>query len=324
MAAYLIQGRAWVRTVDDYRKIANPLVELVSTAVAGDINALSTIPTRFSTAELQVRGTSEPASSQYNATRGVRNVILIVMESVGADYVIGSRAMEVIPELTTARRTGITFENFYAHTPMSTKSLFSISARGTHFFLMRRKLLRVKNTPLATLSGVLKEAGYRTGLFMSGDLRFQSVDNFLVGRGFDILSDMTSIPCSTPTFAGSTTAWPNLDSVDDLCTAAALSKWIGSGKGKSLLGMNTHWPYFSRDEQLEISNEKLHLNRYLNALVRVTRRSASFLSTLANRAFGTIRSWLWLATTAKRLANTEAMCMGIAFSRRRCTSHCYC
>jgi phosphoglycerol transferase MdoB-like AlkP superfamily enzyme len=275
---YFLYGQAWVRAAEgNYREIANPLVELLSTALARDADSLSTLPTSFSSDVDFQAGTVTSSSGRYNASGQVKNVILVVMESVGAEYVIDSMPLnkpempiEVTPELTKARVTGITFDNFYAHAPMSSKSLFSILASRYPLFSYETETSIIGNRPLATLSSQLKKAGYRTAFFMSGDFRFQNIDNFLAGRGFDVLRDMRTIPCTAPVFAGSTTAWPNLDSVDDKCTAAALSNWIGDGKGAPFFGMmwtgNTHWPYFSHDEQKQISNAKPHLNRYLNAL----------------------------------------------------------
>jgi lipoteichoic acid synthase len=278
VVAYLAHGQGWVRSEEkNYREIANPMIELLATAFAGDANRLSSLPTGSSDIDFRIGSAVSASKSQYNANRLVKNVILIVMESVGADYVIGSRQfakdklpIEVTPELTKARAASVTFDNYYAHTPMSTKSLFSILASRYPLFSYETEISRVGKGPLTTLSSRLKEAGYRTAFFMSGDFRFQGVDQFLKGRGFDVLSDMSTIPCNTPAFVGSTTAWSNLDSVDDECTAAALSKWIGDGRGPPFFGMiwtgNTHWPYFVHGEQFQISNEKPHFNRYLNAL----------------------------------------------------------
>ncbi|WP_409190039.1 sulfatase [Bradyrhizobium sp. RDM4] len=261
----------------NYREIANPLVELLTTAWAGDTNTLSTLPSSFSDTDFRINAGAEPTNARYNESRRVKNIILVVMESVGAEYSIGRSQFdktrmpeEVTPQLTNARAKGIAFENFYAHTPMSTKSLFSILASRYPLFSYETEISRIGNGQLVTLSSWLKEAGYRTAFFMSGDFKFQNVDKFLVGRGFDVLSDMNTISCDAPAFSGSTAAWPNLDSVDDRCTTAALDDWIGDGRGGPFFGMlwtgNTHWPYFSRGEQLEFSNTTPNLNRYLNAL----------------------------------------------------------
>jgi lipoteichoic acid synthase len=275
---YLVYVRGWVHANEiNYREIANPLVELISTALVGDTNTLSRLPTSFADTDFRIGNSTDPASSRYKTTQRVRNVVLIVMESVGANYVIGSRLfgkgkspVDATPHLTGARAAGITFNHFYAHAPMSTKSIFSMLASRHPLFSYATEISKIGNAPLATLSSRLKEEGYRTGFFMSGDFKFQGVDSFLAGRGFDVLSDMNTISCATPTFAGSTTAWPNLDSVDDECTVAALSNWIGDGKGAPFFGMmwtgNTHWPYFSSGEQAQFSDDDPHLNRYLNAL----------------------------------------------------------
>ena len=111
---YFLYGQAWIRAAEgNYREIANPLVELLSTALARDANSLSTSPTSFSSDVDFQAGTVTSSSGRYNASGQVKNVILVVMESVGAEYVIDSMPLnkpempiEVTPELTKARKNG--------------------------------------------------------------------------------------------------------------------------------------------------------------------------------------------------------------------------
>jgi lipoteichoic acid synthase len=262
----------------NYAQIENPLVEFIYTALVGDTNTLSNLPTNIPDADFRTGKSADSTTrSGYNETRRVRNVVLMVMESVGAKDVIGSDQfangkppVEMTPKLTAARAAGLTFNNFYAHAPMTSKSLFSTLTSRYPLFSFASEITKKSWTPpLTTLSGRLKEKGYRTGFFMSADSNFQQIGKFLAGSGFDVLSDKNNISCATPVYVGSTTAWPFLDSVDDECTAAALSDWIGDGKGAPFFGMmwtnNTHFPYFSRGEQVRFSDDPSR-NRYLNAL----------------------------------------------------------
>jgi lipoteichoic acid synthase len=256
----------------NYAQIENPLVEFLSTALAGDTNTLSNLPTNIPDSDFRIGKSADSAKNGYNETQRVRNVVLVVMESVGAMDVIGpDQLVKTTPQLTAARTAGLTFDSFYAHAPMSSKSLFSILTSRYPLFSYASEITKKSWTPpLATLSGRLKQEGYRTGFFMSGDFNFQQFGKFIAGSGFDALSDRSNISCATPNFIGSTTAWPFLDSVDDECTAAALSDWIGDGRGAPFFGVmwtgNTHFPYFSRGEQVRFSDDDPSRNRYLNAL----------------------------------------------------------
>jgi len=253
---------------------ANPLVEIVRSALAGDTSDLLRDPDAIPPAKLPPP-TNDPSLLPAGLDDGkVKNVVVIVLESIGAHYVPGTGGPiteQLMPNLNRYRGQSLAFTNAYSHVAYSTKALFSLLTGRVPEFSFNTETYKFRNAPLTTMSSRLKEQGYRTAFFMSGDFKFQAADRFLLNRGFDQLSDMETITCQTTVNRGSTADWPNLDSIDDHCTARALIRWIAHQDGQSFFAIfwtgNTHWPYFPKPEPRDgqYSPDPM-LNRYLAAL----------------------------------------------------------
>jgi lipoteichoic acid synthase len=262
------------QSADGEGKTTNPWVELVVSAVAAPSTDLHGIRDLPDPVELPPPSNSAETLSGELRQGSIRNVVLIVMESVGARYIAGRRSEEAArwtPQIARYRDTTLSFQNIYANTPMSTKSLYSLLTAIYPEFTYEIETSLFAGKHIQTLSNRLKQAGFRTAIFMSGDMQFQSVDTFLEGKGFDHFADRRNIRCDIAPYLGSTVEWPNLDSIDDSCTSKAMTDWIDAGGDRPFFAMmwtgNTHWPYFfpKSDNQL-VSMGDPYKDRYLKAL----------------------------------------------------------
>ena len=253
--------------------VANPLAELVRTALLDGTQTLLTAPAAADVLDFSVAAEREPSptSPPLRADQGVSNVLIVVMESVGAKYVLSELGgRRTTPHLDAVRPISLRFDNFYAHFPASPKSLFTLLTSNYPETSFRYETVEHQRGRFATLSAELQSRGYRTAFFMSGDLRFQSGDAFVRGRGFETLADIGTIPCRTAPHRGSTPTWQFLDSVADACTADALNGWIAEDRERPFFAVfwtnDTHWPYFPQGEEADYGVGNRYLNRYLNAL----------------------------------------------------------
>lgn len=220
---------------------ANPLAEFVASSWASVRHSLSG-PADTDTSDYRI---GMAPQVPVDPRRRPRNVILIIMESAGARFVLGPQA-QPLPNIAALRRIGMTYITAYATTAASTRSNFAIMAARYPRFSYRPETYSLSSAPLMLLPGRLKRAGYDTAFFMGGDFAFQGVDHFLGGKGFDYMADVSSIPCARRIHAGSA-RWTNVDHVSDDCVTDALLRWTGAQRTKPFLAVlwnnDTHFPY---------------------------------------------------------------------------------
>ena len=200
----------------------------------------------------------------------VRNVLLIVLESVPAQYMpIYGGEHPVTPELDRYRPYTRVYDAFYAHAPNTNKSLFSLMSGlyPSPDFLL--ETLEHPDGAFTTLSSVLKSRGYRTGFFYGADVRFGDADRFLEHRDFDTLKDYRTMGNGEPVYEGDS-GMPFLDSTDDATLASEVAQWIGQTGGDPFFAMmwttQTHYPYIPSGEQVAYPGADEMHSRYLNAL----------------------------------------------------------
>jgi lipoteichoic acid synthase len=265
------QVRASILDGDTSVFATNPLLELFTSALASNtLSADGAIPPqRLPLPSLNAN------MVPFGLGGGViRNVLVVVMESVGARFIPGigpPRWSKFTPRIASRAENTLAFTDIYAHSPVSSKELYSLVSARYPLFMNQLSTNKYPNISLPTLSGRLKQAGLCTAFFMSGDFAFEDVDKFLAGRSFDVLSDMTNIECDVPLHPGSTVGRAHLESVDDSCSATALKSWIDAQSGQPFFAIlwtgNTHWPYAAPDGiDPTASTTDPNFNRYLAAL----------------------------------------------------------
>jgi phosphoglycerol transferase MdoB-like AlkP superfamily enzyme len=196
-------------------------------------------------------------SSWWGAAAG-RNVVLIVLESAGAEYLRPYGAShDPMPNLSELARTSFIFEDAYAVYPESIKAFFSIlCSRYPAMDTETESYARITTPSLATL---LKAAGYRTALFHSGRFMYLGMKAVVENRGFDVLEDAGAIGGHHESSFG----------VDEPSTVRRALAWIDSlPRGErfflTYLPIAGHHPYETPEPGP--FPERAESDRYLNAL----------------------------------------------------------
>jgi phosphoglycerol transferase MdoB-like AlkP superfamily enzyme len=286
LAASFLDGRTRL----DRNKLANPVTYFIASAFATDEHPLlSRAPTRYGAEDfLPVGERPAPQGTGVAAGRGgspIRNVVVFVMESVPAKY-LGSYGGPpgITPVLDRVGQDAVRFTNMYAHVPSTVHSLVTLLLSVYNPLSFRLLTRESPAIGLPSLSGELKRLGFRTAFFNGSDNRFQRGDEFLDHRGFDLLRDYRSIPCSGDVLVASSEYWPLSDGTRDRCAVAALLEWVKPAAPAPFFAlfwtMQTHYPYFAVDSELRVAPENPDLNRYLSALKESDRALGDLLDGL--------------------------------------------
>lgn len=253
----------------EYDKLANPVVAFAESLYAGEGQpGLYTMEVPDS---LRPKRPARPKVKVATAAAGkIKNVLMLVLESTPAEYVQPyDQKYKITPALAKYAENAIIFRNVYAHAPATNKSLVSLLASVYPWLSYNSVTNEFPAIGIPTLSAELKERGYRTAFFNSGDNRFQKTGEFLSYRGFDIVKDCRGINCMQY-YAEENKEWGPLDGVNDECTARELRAWISEHRSKKFFAMmwtyQTHYPYYTTGERRDIEVHDSTLNRYLNAV----------------------------------------------------------
>ena len=208
--------------------------------------------------------------SRWRGAAAGRNVILIVLESAGAQYLKPYGASsDPMPNLSELARSALVFNCAYAVYPESIKGLFSVlCARYPAMDTETESYARVATKSLAA---VLREAGYRTALFHSGRFMYLGMEAVVANRGYEVLEDAGAVGGHHESSFG----------VDEPSTVSRALAWIDSlepGERFFLtyLPIAGHHPYdtpepgpFSeRDESDRYRNALHYADESLGALIK--------------------------------------------------------
>jgi arylsulfatase A-like enzyme len=117
------------------------------------------------------------------------------------------------------RRDGLAFRGHYSHWPQTMKSLFSLLCSELPHPDYAPITYTNPGIPCVSLAEALKNAGYQTALFSSGDFAYDRQLRFLKHRRFDHLVDRHRMP-------GQENAWSNTWGVDEKVTVRAVLSWM--------------------------------------------------------------------------------------------------
>lgn len=204
-----------------------------------------------------------------------RNVVLILLESAGAQYLKPYGAnRDPMPNLSTLARHAILFEHAYAVYPESIKEFFSVLC--SRYPAMDTPAESYADVAVPTLASELKRAGYRTALFHSGRFMYLGMYAVVANRGYDILEDAGAIGGNYESSFG----------VDEPSTVHRSLEWIDSLRpGErfflTYLPIAGHHPYDS--PEAGPFPEQKDSDRYLNALHYADQAMGSLLDGLRAR-----------------------------------------
>jgi len=198
----------------------------------------------------------------------VKNVLIIVLESVGAIYLDGyGGPYQLTPNLNSYADQALMFTDIYAHAPGTNQSLVSIMGSMYPYLSYKSLTNEAPDFHHPTMSSILKEEGYRTSFFTSADLNFLSSNKFLANRGLDHIEDYRRISCDEQFRQD---IYEQGDGIDDICLSDRFFSWLDENSDQNFFSMiwtvQGHYPYFYAQEEVDFGVGDLYFNRYLNAL----------------------------------------------------------
>jgi hypothetical protein len=238
----------------------NPLLALATTALprltAAAAESRSREPWRAS--PFGSATTSAEDLSRFRGAAKNRNVVMVLLESVGARYLRPyGAACDPMPNLSEMGRSAILFENGYSVYPESIKGLFSVlCSRYPAMDTDQQSYDRIATPGIAS---VLKAAGYHTGLFHSGRFMYLGMEAVIQNRGYEVLEDAGAIGGTAQSSFG----------IDESSTVRRALAWVDSLPRSerfflTYLPIAGHHPYDTPEPgPFPEHNEQ---DRYLNAL----------------------------------------------------------
>jgi phosphoglycerol transferase MdoB-like AlkP superfamily enzyme len=206
---------------------------------------------------MEGRSETEDLSRWRGAAAG-RNVVMVLLESAGAQYLRPYGASEdPMPNFSQLSASALVFESAYAVYPESIKGLFSVLC--ARYPAMDTETENYAQIATPSLAATLKEAGYRTALFHSGRFMYLGMEAIVSNRGYEVLEDAGAIGGHYESSFG----------VDEPPTVRRALAWIDSlNRGErffvTYLPIAGHHPYDTPEPGP--FPERAESDRYLNAL----------------------------------------------------------
>lgn len=251
----LIPFGAWAVTRVDTRGLhRNPLFALVTTAVP----RVSPQPAEENWRRSPFPQSAGKSLAEFRGVAADHNVVLVVLESAGAQYLRPYGASEdPMPNLTKLARRAILFENAYTSYPESIKGLVAVLSSISPALDTTAEQYETIGT--RSLAAVLQRSKYRTGLFHSGRFMYLGMESVIRNRGYDTLEDAGDISGVHNSSFG----------VDEPSTVRRMLSWIdarpaGSRFFVTYIPIAGHHPYDTPEPGP--FPEEQEIDRYRNAL----------------------------------------------------------
>jgi phosphoglycerol transferase MdoB-like AlkP superfamily enzyme len=122
------------------------------------------------------------------------NLVIVVEESLGADFSARLGGQGLTPELDRWAQRGIWFERLYATGTRSARGLEAIVAGFPPSPAPAVLKRDAAQKGFATLAAVLREAGYRNRFIYGGGAHFDNMRGFFLGNGFDAVIERRDYP----------------------------------------------------------------------------------------------------------------------------------
>ena len=130
-----------------------------------------------------------------------RNIVIILLESHGAQYVRSLGGLDLSPHLDALLQEGWSLHRLYA---TGTRSVRGIEAVISGFPpTPARAVVKLGRSQhdFFTIARVLRESGYLTQFIYGGESHFDNMKSFFLGNGFTDIQDLTTF--EAPQFVGS-------------------------------------------------------------------------------------------------------------------------
>ena len=241
----LLHARGWEAHRREFLWL-NPHVELLRTSATRLRGARPVLPKDFPPEYVDefrtFRGRGGGAQPGFALPAGVarpRNVIVIVLESVGTKYLhLYGYPQEITPTLTAESRHALVFDDIYAHASFTYASFRPLNFSVYPGLPWHYSLLEDVRPVPGTLAAAMKQRGARTAYFTSGDLDWGHQRWLLQrSRSFDRLRGSSQLDCPVLSSWGT----------EDRCLVDRLIEWIGEKPDEPFFAVcwtdQTHDPF---------------------------------------------------------------------------------
>ncbi len=130
-----------------------------------------------------------------------KNLVIIVQESLGAEFIGALGGIGVTPNIDKLSKEGIWFTNLYATGIRSARGLEAIVSGFTPTPSKSVVKLGRAQRGFFTLAQLLGNSGYDTGFIYGGEAQFDNMRRFFMNNGFDKVIDKADY--ENPVFTGS-------------------------------------------------------------------------------------------------------------------------
>ena len=288
MARDMVEGE-WGWLTDMSRLWTNPHYALISSTI-GEMfgHGAPSFGTDFPTEDLaEFSASAGEGTISPGISRGPKNVIVVVGESVGAKYLslYGSK-LKTWPRMEAEAANSLVFRNFYSHIENTSDALFAMTLSHYPPLNWSEATDDVPRAPGTTVAQVLRGRGYRTAFISAGDNTFADQGKFLENRGYDTLWDCHD--------AGAPMAFSW--GVQDRDMVNMVLRYIDENRSKPFYifswNQGTHHPFFLPPEipptdflrgDRSYGDIPEDLNKYLNSLREFDRQLGRLFDALRER-----------------------------------------
>jgi phosphoglycerol transferase MdoB-like AlkP superfamily enzyme len=180
-----------------------------------------------------------------------KNLVIIVEESLGAEFVGSLGGLDLTPNLDALADDGIWFENLYATGTRSVRGLEAVVSGFTPTPARSVVKLQKSQRNFFTLAQFLADAGYDTSFIYGGEAQFDNMRRFFMNNGFHKVIDESDY--DDPIFTGS---WGVSD--EDLFNRAheAFSEEHDKPFFSLVFTSTNHSPFQFPDGRIELHDEE--------------------------------------------------------------------
>lgn len=178
-----------------------------------------------------------------------KNLVIILEESLGAQFVGTLGGLPLTPEFDKLARKGWLFEQLYATGTRSVRGIEAVISGFTPTPARAVVKLDKSQTGFFTLAQLLRERGYHTQFIYGGESHFDNMASFFLGNGFEHIVDQRDF--EAPAFEG---AWGVSD--EDLLVRAHQEFEQLHRQGKPFFSLvfssSNHDPFEFPDNRIEL------------------------------------------------------------------------
>ncbi len=185
------------------------------------------------------------------AAGGHKNLVIILEESLGAEFVGAMGGLDLTPNLDRLAREGLWFANLYATGTRSVRGIEAVVSGFTPTPARSVVKLGKSQRGFFTLAQLLANAGYDTSFLYGGEAQFDNMRRFFMNNGFDHVVDKNDY--DNPVFTGS---WGVSD--EDLFNRAHAEFSAAGDKPffSLVFTSSNHSPYEFPDDRITLYDKK--------------------------------------------------------------------